>query len=1003
MVSRVSSQHFVGREAELGALVRTVRGGGPNLLIVVAGEAGIGKTRFLTEAALILASPPSAEGRRPVRILTGTCLELASGSIPFSPILEFLEDLAGDSDTMVGADARDLLAELGGAHPTAPGTPTEAGQAIRFGRLRDLLVAVGTREDVVLVIDDLHWADASTLDALRYLTLRLRDDPVRLVVAYRSDAVHRRHPLQPWLVTMERRDPVERIALGPLDDQAVAAQIAGIVGENDPSLQTTAVAAVVRAAEGNPFYVEELVASGPDSRISPSLRSIILDRLADLDRLTLDVLRVAAVIGRDWDHRLLDAAIDDEVSASQARDALREASGRFLVEPAPDGQHYRFRHALLREAVYDELLPGDRGSLHRRVADALAAHPDLAAAGAAAAAAERAHHLAASHQPAEAFVAFVAAGRAAEAASAWTEAQGAFERALELELHAAPSGGAEPVIDPVALRRSVGYMAFMAGRPRYALEAVRGALALARTGGDPADLIELLALSSYLASECGEWAEMEVAAEEAYAAAGPEPTLDRLRGLGILGGVRMQVGRNVEATALLTEAVALGRTLGTREADLEVAGALGFLAITQAVLGDIAGALDAAEEAERVGLRLGNADTVSIGVMNRIEALLGAGRYTDARRAVDDGMAMAHRLGIEASLAPWLQPAGAMAEFWLGNWDAAATRLRSIDEPDAELASTQHLSHATTTELVAGARGDAAAADRAASLADRVTSTALANLVADLRHAAALAYLAKGRPDDALDQVHLGLDALVGTDFSAEPAWLLGAGLRSLAGIAERERALGREVGSTLDEIEAMLARLGTYADGSFASGATGVEIAGVILALGVAEASRGRGDAEPAPWSAAVRVCELMAMPYLAAYASFRLAGATLRKGDVPAASGQLRHAARIAEALGASPLGMEVEGMARRARIDLDGPTVVSGGTRVEPPRPWGLSPRELEVLPYLVDGRTNAAIGAALFISEKTVSVHVTHILDKLEVSSRVEAALLAARAGIEPPPT
>lgn len=1008
MVVRASSPRFVGREADLVTLRKVVAGvaTGGCRLVLVAGEAGMGKSRYLAEAAAVVTAPstPDAPLDREVRVVQGACIELAGGSIPYAPVIEILEGLASDADEARRAMALGLIEDLGGAG-TAEDAPStvEQGRASRFGRMRDVLATIAAERDLVVIIDDLHWADVSTLDLIRYLSRSLRQAPIAFVLAYRSDAVHRRHPLHAWLAALERSTPVERIDLRPLDEVAVSAQIEAITGAApDRSL----LAEIVAIAEGNPFHVEELVASGPTTRLTPTLRAVMLARIDDLERSTVDVLRAAAVIGRDWDERLAAAALGIEAPA--VRPALREATAQFVIEPSPDGRRYRFRHALLREAVYDELLPGDRVDLHRRIADALVAEPRLAAPGPAAAAAERAHHLAASQQSAAAFAAYVEAGRTAQAASAWAEALKAFERALELESHPEVAAIALDVIDPVAIRRSTAVMAFMAGRPRHALETLREAVAMARERRDRAEVAELLARIAYIASECGEWAEMERAAEEAYASAPPEPTLERMRAVGIIGGARMQVGRNRDAVTFITEAIEIGSKLHGRDAEIELAGSLATIALSWAELGHGERALRAVRAAYELATVYDDADTLGIEAVNRVMVHSYLGRFAEAVDSAEEGLAMARRHGTEASMDPWLQPIAAMAEFWLGRWEQAEDRLEAGSAPAPGIASNQHLLPVLARESIKAARGDTDAAGRVARMAERVAPVATADLSADLRGCAALGHLWHGRPDAALEQVHRGLAAVAVADLSIETAWLLTFGLRASADIAARERALGRDPGAILAEATTMLAQLSALADGSFAEGAAAGPLPGLLLSLATAEWSRAGGRADPGGWDVAARACAAFEVPLLVAYAHFRAAEARLASGDADAAT-PLRAAAAIATSLGATALAGEIDALARRARLDLS--SVARGAAPPAPPsratpladeRPWGLSPREAEVLALVADGRTNAAIGAELFISEKTVSVHVTHILAKLGVSSRVGAALVAARAGIGPPP-
>ncbi len=347
---RASSPAFVGREAELDALTGTLADldGDDRRVIVVSGEAGIGKTRLLDEFSRSLAG--RTDGGRTARVLRGACVELAGGELPFAPILDVLADLSVGSSPEVGIEARRLRDAIAGTEPAAEGIQNRGRL---FVELRDLLAAGAADGDLVVVIDDLHWADRSTLDLLTFLGPRVRGASVILLLTYRDDEIHRRHPLRPFLAEIERGGIRSTIHLAPLDARSMEEQAEAILGAGaDPRL----VRRVVDVADGNPFHAEELLALGADATVLPrSLRDVLLARLDRLDPNTLDLLGTAAVIGRDVNEGLLLAVTDG--SAADVRAGLREAIDRFVLEVAPGTSGYRFRHALLREAVLDDLLP----------------------------------------------------------------------------------------------------------------------------------------------------------------------------------------------------------------------------------------------------------------------------------------------------------------------------------------------------------------------------------------------------------------------------------------------------------------------------------------------------------------------------------------------------------------------------------------------------------------------------------------------------------------------
>ncbi len=369
-MARGSSPTLIGREGDLerlrAALGAARTSGRP--VVLVSGEAGIGKSRLLAEYAASLASDPPG---RPVRILQGGCLEVGE-TLAFLPILEWLGDLARDEGER-GAEAMALRDQFGGSLGPAPSDGDAGpGRSTRLQRLRDVIVDTTGGGDVVAIIDDLHWADRSTLDVVSFLGRRLAGTSVLLVLAFRSDELHRRHPLTPVLAELERNAALDHVRLQPLGSDEVRAQIAAIEGSSGDPTDTSRVVAL---ADGNPFHVEELLALEGSGPLPDSLRDVLDARLGQVDDGTLEILREAAVIGRRVDADLLLAI--SRAGEAAVDDGLRVADDARILVSDPDGRHYRFRHALLREAVYDDMRPVERIATHRRIAEALTARPDL--------------------------------------------------------------------------------------------------------------------------------------------------------------------------------------------------------------------------------------------------------------------------------------------------------------------------------------------------------------------------------------------------------------------------------------------------------------------------------------------------------------------------------------------------------------------------------------------------------------------------------------------------
>ena len=392
VATRVSSPSFVGRVEPLARLHAAVAraAAGESSAVVVGGEAGVGKTRLVRQVADEVAQPVADEGAG-VRVLSGTCIDLGEGGPPFGPMVEILRTLVReDGATAVrvyagpaAGELGRLVSELATPEPAAVPEPVigaidPAGGATRlFEVFLGLFERLARDRPVLVLVEDLHWADRSTRDLLTYLIHRLGPARVAVVMTFRSDEMNRRHPLRPFLAELERSGRAERVDLPRFDRDDVALQLQGILGEvPTPEI----INAVFDRSEGNAFFTEELVAAGRDVRsidLSPTLRDVLVVRVEVLSDAAQQLLRVAAAAGRTVHHDLLAQVADYD--DAQLRELLREATEHQLIEPSGE-REYVFRHALLQEALYDELLPGERVDLHAAYARALTERPELAGA-----------------------------------------------------------------------------------------------------------------------------------------------------------------------------------------------------------------------------------------------------------------------------------------------------------------------------------------------------------------------------------------------------------------------------------------------------------------------------------------------------------------------------------------------------------------------------------------------------------------------------------------------
>jgi hypothetical protein len=376
VLNRVSSPTFVGRADELaalgGALGRAATG--VPAFAFVAGESGVGKSRLVAE----FESRARAAG---ARVFVGHCLELGGAAIPYAPLVDALRPIArelassgSDLAARLAPTTRSALAEMLPELGTraAPAAPDAEGghQARIFEALLALLERLGGEQPVALVLEDLHWADQSTRDFLTFLVRSARSEPLCLVVTYRSDELHRRHPLRPLLAELERTPGVDRLGLERFTRAEAGAQVSAILEAPGPA---ELVDRVFARSEGNALYTEELLAASADGclELPDSLRDLLLHRVERLPDAAQEAVRVVSV-----EHPMRHALLAElsELDAAELRGALREAVAHQVLVAVGDDA-YGFRHALVGEAVYSDLLPGERSELHARLAAALEREP----------------------------------------------------------------------------------------------------------------------------------------------------------------------------------------------------------------------------------------------------------------------------------------------------------------------------------------------------------------------------------------------------------------------------------------------------------------------------------------------------------------------------------------------------------------------------------------------------------------------------------------------------
>jgi len=967
LMSMVVDPHestFVGRAAELealrGALAR-VREGGPET-ILLGGEAGGGKTRLITEFTHDVRT----------RVLCGECLELGSDGLPYAPFAAILRELVRELGVeRVRSQIPGGPGELARLLPGL-GDPPPAGEESRarlYEQILTLFERVAEEEPLVLVVEDAHWAERSTRDLILFLTRNLTIGRVLLVLTYRSDELHRTHPLRPLLAGLARDRRTTRVEVPALTRAEVAELATSLLGHE---LSPAFIDDLYERSAGNPLFLEALIECGgaADSELPESLRDLVLAQITRLPEPTQDVLSTMAGSPGQVTHALLTrvSGLDD----ARLTDALRPAVAANVLVVNEDG--YAFRHALIREAVHAEALPGEHARLHKRFAEAIEAEPELVPEPRTAA--ELAHHWHAAKEHGKALLTAWQAAERARERLAYAEELRMLERVLDLW---------DQVPDA---ERLIG------------ADCVRPLELAAKAARDSADSARAIALATAALRQIDVHVQRERAAvllelrAKALSQEWSDRSIDDLRSAVALfdddmsPGIRAMVlstlaqhlwlqPSEAEASAYASEALRLARLAGDP-------GSEAHALITYAHRPEGIGAPPTAradlEHARKLAYQAGRHDQVIRASINETHLLEGLGEHEEAVKVAREGIERAAEFGLARTLGTFLTLNLAEPLISLGRWDEADEVL------DAALALIPPAAHRflllTYRGRLAVNRGDVAGGREAVRVIQAIRGDRYYRAqerLPQLRLRLMLA-LAEGAPRAALEESLRGLSD-PRSQRSPRYSWplvVLAAGairvLNEAAPEAEPARMAYADLSAIADRLEI----------------AGPVETADELTWR--AESLLIEGDERAAldAWAAAHRAWAALNRPFEQAAAATRIVDVALRLGEREQAERHLREAVPITERLRAMPLRRELEELAQRGRLSATGePAAPPAQTDL------GLTPRERDVLALVASGRSNRQIAAELFISAKTASVHVSNILGKLGASSRGEAAATAHR--------
>lgn len=950
---RAHVARFVGRDAELTRLQTSWQNvsAGRAELVLLAGEAGVGKTRLLVEFCHRVG--PSA------RVLWGECIDLQQGGLAYAPFRQALRSAFDTPDDTEFADAvrmagADLSVLLPGLDADATSRAGEEVPRVRlFESLLDLLRRLSAHRRLLVIIEDAHWADDTTLDLLTFLVRTLSGSSVLLLTTFRPTLAAGNPALMEFLVRRAGRTATSQFTLDGLLEHELADYLSELTGA-EPDAAT--VAELARRSDGNPLFVQEIVAGGASGEVPQRLSQLLLGRISGLPVEVGRLLRVAAVAGQAIPHGVLHAVSTLEPDDLTA--ALHQAiEADVLREDATIGG-YTFRHALLQEALYANLLLHERQALHRRYADELSRHSSAAPLIAGAVAT----HWDKAGEPQRALPAYVQAAAAARASFAFVDVERYLGRAYALWREVADADAITGLSRRHLANRLVN-AALATERQATAVTVARETLARVDPDADPLAAAFQHGQLSRALWYAGHEDEAEAHSRSALEMLDDRPTIELSWVTGWHADLLALNGNYSASRALAERAMAVATAVGAPGAFRVALATYGSVVARQ---GNLNQGWSHIDHAELLARKRRDADEIMRIFLLRGRVLQTYGRWSEARENYAEGISQASKYGMTRRWQWRLHVLAARMLFVQGQWQAARGELIQAREHVGGRGA------ALPTLLVA--TGEFSAAEE---LFDRHRTRWRSDGTGLLQmpEAPVEAAVWQGDHDAARIRYERGIALVEGSEELMPEARLHVAALRTEADAA----AVHGQVDATA-RAEQLIARL--RAMGALRpprANGYGSELA-ALLATGEAEYARCTRTADGARWGVAYGRWQALAMPYPAAYALLRMAEALLERADRDAAIGHLEQAATVATSLGAAPLAAAIDLVQRRA---LGRPTT---GDHRHPWSRFSLTEREHQVADALVRGATNREIAEELFIAEGTASVHVSNILRKLGVGSR-----------------